>query len=358
MATIVQTRPNHYLTLGLTPAASDEEIAEAYAREIILSRVRAFGGTTQVSIAYEALRDPARRKAYDASIGVRREPAPVHLPRAVSFRSSAHFISGPPPIEPKADLPPPQPKATPPAEAELPAEPRIAPFLAAALRSPEPPPAAAPAPIREPAVPRFLQTPASPLTDAGADEIGFEWKRPAVIVGAIVGTVALVGAWAGVQAGNDAESAQPAVTVAVPKASAEPALAAETAAEPATPARGRIFARPTTRPRPAARAAEPAEQAESAPVRQVPNGPFEQIAEASAVEAAPALAEDAPAETASASLPLSKASIARTIARIGYRCGRVASTSHILGNVFKVTCTSGDSYRAAPINGRYRFKRL
>jgi hypothetical protein len=29
-----------------------------------------------------------------------------------------------------------------------------------------------------------------------------------------------------------------------------------------------------------------------------------------------------------------------------------------LGNVFKVTCTSGDSYRAAPIHGRYRFKRL
>jgi len=26
--------------------------------------------------------------------------------------------------------------------------------------------------------------------------------------------------------------------------------------------------------------------------------------------------------------------------------------------MFKVTCTSGDSYRAAPVNGRYRFKRL
>jgi hypothetical protein len=55
---------------------------------------------------------------------------------------------------------------------------------------------------------------------------------------------------------------------------------------------------------------------------------------------------------------MSKAAIAQTIGRIGYPCGRVASTSHILGNVFKVTCTSGDSYRAAPINGRYRFKRL
>jgi hypothetical protein len=25
---------------------------------------------------------------------------------------------------------------------------------------------------------------------------------------------------------------------------------------------------------------------------------------------------------------------------------------------FKVTCTSGDSYRATPVNGRYRFRRL
>jgi hypothetical protein len=70
---------------------------------------------------------------------------------------------------------------------------------------------------------------------------------------------------------------------------------------------------------------------------------------------------DAPTPAAapvSASMPLSNAAIARTIGRIGYSCGRVASTSQILGNMFKVTCTSGDSYRAAPVGGRYRFKRL
>jgi hypothetical protein len=59
-----------------------------------------------------------------------------------------------------------------------------------------------------------------------------------------------------------------------------------------------------------------------------------------------------------ASLPLSNAAIARTIGRIGYSCGRVASTTAIEGSAFKVTCTSGDTYRAAPIRGRYRFKRL
>jgi hypothetical protein len=53
--------------------------------------------------------------------------------------------------------------------------------------------------------------------------------------------------------------------------------------------------------------------------------------------------------------------VARTIDRIGYSCGGVASTSPVEGEapgVFKVTCTSGQSYQAKPVNGRYRFRRL
>jgi hypothetical protein len=58
-------------------------------------------------------------------------------------------------------------------------------------------------------------------------------------------------------------------------------------------------------------------------------------------------------------MPLPNAVVARTIERIGYSCGEVASTSPMGGDgVFKVTCTSGQSYRAAPVHGRYRFKRL
>jgi hypothetical protein len=57
-------------------------------------------------------------------------------------------------------------------------------------------------------------------------------------------------------------------------------------------------------------------------------------------------------------MPLPGPVIARTISRIGYPCGEVASTSTGDGpGVFKVTCTSGHSYRAAPVGGRYRFKR-
>ena len=60
-------------------------------------------------------------------------------------------------------------------------------------------------------------------------------------------------------------------------------------------------------------------------------------------------------------MPLPKATIARTIGRIGYACGQVASTSAIEGEgpgVFKVTCTSGHSYKAAPVRGRYHFSRM
>jgi hypothetical protein len=55
---------------------------------------------------------------------------------------------------------------------------------------------------------------------------------------------------------------------------------------------------------------------------------------------------------------LPKAAIARTIQKIGYPCGGVSSVAAVdAGGVFKVTCSSGHSYRAAPVGGRYRFKK-
>jgi hypothetical protein len=70
------------------------------------------------------------------------------------------------------------------------------------------------------------------------------------------------------------------------------------------------------------------------------------------------VAEAAPASRAVA-LPLPDRTIARTIERIGYACGQVASTSAVDGasGVFKVTCTSGQAYQARPVGGRYHFRR-
>jgi len=348
MATIIRTQRNHYEVLGLRPSASKSEIDEAFGRELLLSRTRAFGALAEVSIAYEALRDPARRKAYDRSIGVNQTPPPVTAPTTVSFRSSAHFITAP--AEPRAD-PLPEPKADPlPLPEEPKVEPRTASFIAASLRSPAPAPEAALAPAVR------LRRPMPPITEADIEEQGFEWRRPAVAGSIVIAAVAVLGAWAGIAAGSDAEDGVgSAVTVPVPGAKPKPVATQQPAAESADVRAASLAPAPAVRPRLAKRAAPRLEP--KVAERAIASGPFEEIAASQAVEAAPALS-DAPVEAAQASLPLSRAAIARTIHRIGYSCGQVASTSQILGGMFKVTCTSGDSYRAAPVHGRYRFRRL
>ena len=76
MVSTIGTRPNHYELLGLTPKATGSEIARSFAREMSMFRPHSFGGLAELSIAYETLRDPARRRAYDASIGLAPEPKP------------------------------------------------------------------------------------------------------------------------------------------------------------------------------------------------------------------------------------------------------------------------------------------
>jgi hypothetical protein len=340
MATIIRTQRNHYEVLGLSPSATKDEIDGAFGRELLLSRTRAFGALAEVSIAYEALRDPARRKAYDRSIGVNQTPPPVTAPTMVSFRSSAHFITAP--AEPRADPVP------------LPEEPKVeartASFIAASLRRPEPAPAVREAPqVR-------LRRPMPPITEVDIEEQGFEWRRPAVAGSIVIAAVAVLGAWAGIAAGSDAEDGVgSAVTVPVPGAKPKPVATEQAAAEREDVPAPSLAPAPAARPRMAKRVAPRAEQ--KVAERAIASGPFEQIAASQAVEAAPALS-DAPVEAAQASLPLSRAAIARTIHRIGYSCGQVTSTSQILGGMFKVTCTSGDTYRAAPVHGRYRFRHL
>lgn len=66
------------------------------------------------------------------------------------------------------------------------------------------------------------------------------------------------------------------------------------------------------------------------------------------------------AGTLAVKLPLPNTVIARTIERIGYACGAVASATALEGDepgAYKVTCTSGQSYQARPVHGRYHFRR-
>jgi len=111
MTSAVTSRPTHYATLGLEPGATEDQIQRAFAREMSAIRPRAFGGIAEVSIAYEVLRDPVRRKAYDESIGIAPKPK---APAKVQWQASPYLLrasarpSPPPEIvpQPRQDPPP------------------------------------------------------------------------------------------------------------------------------------------------------------------------------------------------------------------------------------------------------------
>jgi hypothetical protein len=317
MDSLVKPRPNHYELLGLTPSATDEEIARAFAREISPLTPHAFGDIALLSVAHETLRDPAKRRAYDASLGLK--PKPVKPIQGGEYKTTVR-LAGPPPaaIETHAPAAPEQAK-----RAEL-----------------QPVPAAEPR--RDWIPPRPVPLQLRPFQDEPAD-----WKRPAIIAGGIFGGVGLLGVLAGLWAARDVQSKIPADPLeieapaearaappeAVPPASTVPAKQASTAPAPRAPDEA-------AKPKPAAEAEQRAED--------VPEITTEQVA-----------ALTSQAEEPSASMPLSNAVIARTIRRIGYSCGEVASTSAVEGTAgaFKITCSSGQSYRAAPVRGRYHFRR-
>jgi len=206
---------------------------------------------------------------------------------------------------------------------------------------------------------------------AAIAEFGADWKRPALIVGGLVGAVALVGLIAGSWAASDieAEPAEAVASVVVPDAQArapgdaapqEPRPRAEAPA-PEAPAPAALT-RPKSRPAPAP-AVVPVDPVQQS-ARDETGGDVVQASdlEEIAVErvSAEAASAPAPAAAAVASLPLPNKVVARTIERIGYSCGQVESTTPVEGaapGVFKVTCSSGQSYRAAPTRGRYHFRR-
>jgi hypothetical protein len=376
MGSTVRSRPSHYETLGLAPTAGSDEIARAFAREISDLRPRAFGGLAEVGIAYETLRNPVKRRAYDASLGLGAEPRPLYAP--TTLRIGSQFISSSPgvraerPVDESFARPPPVMK---PGQPEFPAEPRTASFIAESLRNPPGPapqddivPGARP----QPNPPRRPEPGPGPRIDdrifhrvekarlADAEDRPVDWKRPAILIGATVAAVALLGALAGWQAGHgEPQQTQAEVTAALPPPQPRPA-----AVLPPAPASRAADAQLRRIPRAAVATA----RARRTPARPRPIVPDEQFSQGSQFEPgqpeeqanAQAVADSRPVEAAAA-LPLPNAVIARTIERIGYSCGKVASTSAVGGEsrgAFKVTCTSGLSYQATPVRGRYHFRRL
>jgi hypothetical protein len=378
MVSSVRSRPNHYEVLGLSPAASQDEIAGAFAKAMGMFGTRPVALAAQLSAAFETLRNPAKRRAYDNALGLRPPPQLRPWGIAATQRGGARFADsawgrspdqpGPEPRSAAPELP-----AQPPQPAPF-AEPRLPEFIAAALReAPNSNPRTTASDVR-PQLPPELRVDAQPKAfeplvpprrveaDSSREDEAINWRRPALAIGALFLVAGSVGVVAGLSAGGDAQEAQASndVTVPLPTVKAQPRVAAPATAAPAAFAEVQPM-----RSRPVRRVAAKRTTSTEQPVRlteeqlglgaSTENGSSESaFVESATDQAAPAVPAS---ESVAAAMPLPKRVVARTLDRIGYSCGEVGSIANVEAGVFKVTCTSGQSYRAAPVGGRYHFRR-
>jgi hypothetical protein len=326
MVSAVRSRPNHYELLGIGPRSSDEEIKRAFARKMSLFGAHLMAEAPQISVAYETLRDPARRRNYDRTLGLNVGPEPRPWGFTVAPPRWSPLLAQP--ARPHRD------------------EPHVESEAAPAPAPPKPSPEAT-----EPLLDLYERM---EKRSYGAREPRFKWKQPAMAAAGLLVGAGLIGGFAGLSVKDNAASAkaEPTLSVALPAARAEPseaAPAADTETAPELP--------------PAAAAPKP----RRIPQPQRPTGARTSWADQMAQSLSPnarsvagdgqAPADIQPAEVVAASLPLSNQVIARTIDRIGYRCGKVVA-SEAGERGFTVTCTSGQTYEARPVNGRYRFRRV
>jgi hypothetical protein len=347
MVSGVKSRPNHYDALGLGPAASNDEIGRAFVKKMSLFGAHGIDEAAHILIAYETLRNAEKRREYDASIGLGTKRVPELRQWSASL--------------------------APPRWSPFIASARANPIEAGGARSFEPhvsaePPGLAPEARKTTPEPRLQQQPRRPQSDGGLEALVHhiravgrqeredlrdarhrapDWTKPLLAVFGLVLGAGLIGTIAGLSV-TDNETpaqAQPARRSTPPKHSsiaARPAIATAIEAQVEPPVQASV---PEFRARRGERLRRKSLQRESPDIESA-NG---------------AATVTQPAQAVAADMPLSGRLVARTIERIGYACEKVASTSPVEGEaegVYKVTCSSGQSYQATPVHGRYRFRRL
>jgi hypothetical protein len=372
MVNQVRSRPNHYELLGLAPAAESAEIHRAFVAKMSSFGAHSIEEAAQFLVAYETLRDREKRRSYDASLGLLAKPAPREWSIAVTPPRWTPFMVKVPtnrPPEPQVSLDqsrevPDEPAAAPPAvqsEAKEPSAPQPA-----ARHEAQPQERAQKAPHED------LEAVLKHIRDVGraerermrhADSAPSDWRRVGLALGGLLVGAAILGTMAGlsVQDKSGAAQAEPA------RAPTERAPKEEMVLGPAAPTSTAASAMPATEELP-----QP-----MAPVLKKGHSLFrehsarQRMAQSAAAESAPlqnrapegaALGPDPqPDPGIAADLPVSTKLIARTIERIGYRCGDVSSAAPAEGNaqgVYRITCSSGQTYQATPVRGRYHFRRL
>lgn len=366
MTSSVRPWPNYYEVLGLSPGASEEQIGKAFARGMGMFGAHPVTAAAQISAAFETLRNPLKRRAYDEALGLtqRPEPKPRQWSMAIPAQTTRGF---------DASVPGGTAKAT--------TGPVAAKSLERLARLAEAKPLAEPMPEIEgkdesegeagperPMCDRRMKPPeAGALAAVGVNipngEVRpVEWKRPLLAMGGLILAAGLIGALAGssVLGSEQAPPSAPRPLVGRPAAKAQAIMTApvtaavvqpmEAASAPARTQRRRAIRRPVRLAEASADVSSPTGSTGTAPTDSSTAPP---AAQSGSDRPSPAL--DTIAATG---LPLAAGVMARTIERIGYACGSIASASPADGaGIYKVTCTSGDVYRAAPVNGRYRFKR-
>jgi hypothetical protein len=378
MISLVKSPPNHYDVLGLTPAAGDGEVVFAFARKMSMFGAHRPAEAAQICAAYEVLRNADKRREYDRSLGLGEK---VPAPRQWAFAMSQHQWPGPAgaitasaayaPAPPVVAEPEPQSRVTPQVDRASTIAERLRrlaePMEFDGMANPGPEPAAPPRAAPQPEQPRAVEPAATaPETDiyrilARGQEAGrsrenyrrrIDWRRPALVVGGFAATAGLVGVLAGFSVKDDAASAvtpPPSAARQIAEAApAPPAAASPVVTEAATPV---AAAAPQTRH------ASSSSRFARAVERKLIG--IDTTAQAQPVDVAAADPAAQPAPMVPASMPLPDNVVARTIDKIGYSCGSVASTAAVAGasGVFKVTCSSGQTYQATPVHGHYRFKR-
>jgi curved DNA-binding protein CbpA len=88
--------PNHYETLELTPAATDDEINRAFARKMSECRWDPMSPSARICIAYQTLSNRFKRADYDRSHGLEPKPQPRLSAVTVTQQRWAPFIASVP----------------------------------------------------------------------------------------------------------------------------------------------------------------------------------------------------------------------------------------------------------------------
>jgi len=200
----VRSRPGHYEVLGLNPAASEEEIGQAFANKMSLVAAHAPSAAAQVCMAFETLRDPVRRRDYDRSIGLMRGGPPLRRWTVPSAQLHWTPFIAAAAIEPPA-CEAPEPHVT--AQGESSSSIAASPVVETGSS------------VRRQIVRPRRRPEGRPVRTEDSEDRAFAWRRPAAAVGVLLLAAALIGTVAGMSVRDGEEPAQ-----------AEPAAPAKLAA--------------------------------------------------------------------------------------------------------------------------------